>query len=708
MKKHLQLLLIFCISTTFAQDAVPISLYEQFYGQVNFTEFGNTLITDDNFNNIDLNIPSESDAELTLNPGQTVIAAYLYWAANFPTEPGGIAEQDFSVALNGIPVTATRTFLISGGFFANPFSGFADVTAIVQAEGNGTYTFSELESPPENYNGASSFAGWSVVVVYEDLSSTQNQVSIYDGFDYLSEEIDVNFTLNSLDIASTNSAKISFLTWEGDMNDPTVSMESLSVNGMRMSNALNPINQVFNGTNGFSNNPNNYQMDLDLFDVGAAVNTGDTSVDVALTTTLDVIAINHVITVFNSEVPDASIEIDGIGVLCENNDIDVNYTVLNINSTEDLPPGVPIAFYADGVLVGQTTTAGIIPIDGSESGTITLNFPPSGGTPVVFTLTAVVDDDGTGNGTIMETNENNNEDELLVDLSLQGLDLGPDLLQCLNDIVSIGQDLGPTFTYQWFLNGVALTSAGGPFINPTQTGTYRLDAFQGICFVTDEIEITFRPNPIAVVPDDIELCDDGPLDGFAIFDLTQRIPQIENGQAGTSVTFHTTEALADIGAFPFVTPDAFTNTTASFQTVWARLVFDATGCDDLVPLNLIVNDSPSITSPISDYFLCDLDGDGFETFDLTSKDAEILNTLVDVDLSYHESELDAQNNTAPIVPADAYVSSNTVVWVRAVNYENGDPNGAELCTTVGSFNLVLGQVPVFNVLPEITACDDEI
>ena len=125
-------------------------------------------------------------------------------------------------------------------------------------------------------------------------------------------------------------------------------------------------------------------------------------------------------------------------------------------------------------------------------------------------------------------------------------------------------------------------------------------------------------------------------------------------------------------------------------------------------LELQVNDAPAITDPITDYFVCDLDGNGIETFDLTSKDDEILNSLVDVTLTYHESFADAEAGLFPITPATSYVSPSATIWVRAVNYEDGDVSNDALCVTIGQFDLILGETPTFNVIPEIEACDDEI
>ncbi|WP_271856359.1 hypothetical protein, partial [Patiriisocius marinus] len=555
--------------TSFSQTGVPITLFEQFNGQLDFTAFGNTL---NPFGNNEgqgfFNILDESSANLNLSPGQTLVRAYLYWGGAGPNE-------DFSVKLNGVNVDATRTFdaFVAPGY-PIAFGGFADVTNIIQTFGNGTYTFSDLDlGLPENNGEVTKFGGWSVLVVYQDLSLTQNQVSIFDGFDILDFDIpNINITLNNINLGSTDSAKISFLSWEGDKSNNVQTSEIIRVNNFELINTLNPIGNAFNGTNTFDGNNQLYNMDLDFFSIDAFVSPGDTSIDIQMSTEFDGLFVNNIVTVVNSELPDATIIIDNIGVLCDNNDIDVNFTVFNLDSTAELPIATPIAFYADGVLVGQTVTAGIIPIGGSESGTITLNFPP-GSVPTAFTLTAIVDDDGTGTNTgiVNENTEDNNSFDLVVELAEQALDIGPDVSVCANEMVTLGQDLGGNFTYQWFLNGVAIIGETSPFYNPTVSGTYRLDASQFVCFVTGEVEVTFQSLPPAIIPSKYSLCDEVPNDGFTTFDLTTKDAEITGGDTDFSVTYFTTLTGAQAGAFPITPSTAFVNTAIGFQIIYARV-----------------------------------------------------------------------------------------------------------------------------------------
>src|SRR5690606_9301120 len=151
-------------------------------------------------------------------------------------------------------------------------------------------------------------------------------------------------------------------------------------------------------------------MDMDFYMVEEYINIGDTSATISLSSGQDVVFVNNIVTVLQNQLPDATVEIDEVdtGTACGNRDITVAYTVYNLNSTDVLPEGTPIAFYADNLLVGTDETSQVIPVDGHESREITITIPAQ--IPQEFTLTVVVDDIGNGSGIVMELNEDNNTD----------------------------------------------------------------------------------------------------------------------------------------------------------------------------------------------------------------------------------------------------------------------------------------------------------
>ncbi|WP_329806563.1 gliding motility-associated C-terminal domain-containing protein [Flavobacterium facile] len=413
--KKLLVFIMFVFQLSFSQN---IGLYSQFNGRYDFTFVGNTLNPIENSFQSFPAVLTTSDASLTLNSGDIIESAYLYWA--------GCGTGDFNVKLNGVDITATRTFsnILDQGapYIFNFFSAFTDVTSQVQATGNGVYTLSDLDvsSFIDHHSlNSTNFAGWALIVVYRNPALPLNQLNIYDGMQVVSRlQNYLNVTLNALNVIDNVDAKIGFLAWEGDSGIPAVGsglIESLQINGNVISNPpLNPGNNAFNGTNSVTNSNQLYNMDLDIYNIQNNIAVGDSSALIQLTSQQDYVMVNAIVTKLNSQLPDARISFPTPSLSCNVRELVINYTVTNLNSTADLLANTPITFYADGVVIGSAFTQNIIPIDGSETGTITVTIPAS--VPLQFNLMAQVDDTGNGTGIINEISESNNSFSLPIRL----------------------------------------------------------------------------------------------------------------------------------------------------------------------------------------------------------------------------------------------------------------------------------------------------
>ncbi|MCH2490690.1 MAG: hypothetical protein MK211_11125, partial [Flavobacteriales bacterium] len=135
----------------------------------------------------------------------------------------------------------------------------------------------------------------------------------------------------------------------------------------------------------------------------------------------------------------------------------------------------------------------------------------------------------------------------------------------------------------------------------------------GACFATDSFVVTIFVAPNANVPTPYEICDDVPYDGFAEFDLTTKDNEITGGDPNAVVIYYETFALAQAGTIAIANPTTYTNGVAGQDSVFARVEnINSPDCFNIVELILRVNQSPEISDPISDYFICDNDQDGFE------------------------------------------------------------------------------------------------
>lgn len=698
MKKLILLLIFACPFFALSQ---PVTLFQQFNGRYDFTAVGNTLNTAEN-NNGYCGQLLQSSATLNLTAGQTFVSAHLYWSS--------VGTGDFDVTINGNPISAQRTF--SHIFNGNPyFAAYADVTALVGSTGNGTYTFADMDVQAllPQYCGTN-YGGWAIYVIYEDPGLLLNQISLFDGMESVSANNNsLDITLTNIDVSSDVLSKIGFLAWEGDQG--IANGESLLINGTLISNPLNPSDNAFNGTNAYPppGNSQNYNMDLDNYELAGIVSQGDTSILIQLTSQQDYIIVNNLITSVNSELPDATIEIDDLGVLCANNDIDVEYTVYNVNSTNELPANTKIAFYADAVLIGQGATLNDIGIGGSESGSIRLSIPIA--TPNIFNLRAVVDDIGNGTGEVAETDESNNEFIYPVDLSQQVLIIAPGPA-CLGAPVILDSGLtNPPFTtFTWYRNNVDL-GVNNPKLTVTMDGIYRMEASDGICDVnSNSVVITFRPQPVANPAPDMYQCDYGTTNGT--FNLTDQDPIILGAQNPADFSIRYFETLQEamdgipgteiLGGVQIIVPP-------SPQTIYARIEDSASGtCFDLTDFQIFFSRAIAGIVPVTVNY-CDTNNDGQEIIDL---EAEFNPTILDgqpssdYNITYHLTQADADAGTGALAIPHTVLAPSQQIFIRLENRDI-DPNGAPCIDTTQNVTIILDVAPTINTTPpNLIECDD--
>lgn len=374
---------LFCVQV----QSQNVSLYKQFNGKYDFTFIGNTLNSGENNLNQDLCeeliLPSSS-ATLNLSANDVLVKAYLYWA--------GSGTGDTTITLNNTNLIADRlTSMILANNSLPYFCAFKDITSFIQANGNISYTLSNLDILPalqqyaEYCDKSTNFSGWAIVIIYENNSLPINQINIYDGLQGVPGNLTIN--LNSLNVIDTNDAKVGFIAWEGDKY---LNTERFYINGYQIQNLpLNPVDNIFNGTNSILGTDTLYNMDLDIYNIQNYIHVGDTSATINLNSWQDVVLISTVVTKLNSQLPDATAVINSVNQECNSENYVVDFTLFNTNATRDLPINTPINFYADNQLIAQTVTPQIIAINSSWNSQITLQIPAT--ITTAFNLKIVVD-----------------------------------------------------------------------------------------------------------------------------------------------------------------------------------------------------------------------------------------------------------------------------------------------------------------------------
>jgi gliding motility-associated-like protein len=715
-----------------AYSQIDITLYEQFNGRYDFTFVGNTLNPAEN--NLEpvgvCAINTSSSATLNLQPTETVIAAYLYWA--------GSGTGDFNVKLNDTDIVAERIFPLTAttldGVPRPYFSAFADITALVQTTGNATYTLSELDLTAviieEMYCGnKTNFGGWGIVVVYENSALPLNQLNVYDGMQYVPNAISI--TLPSLNVIDNDGAKIGFIAWEGDA--ALAISESLTINGSILNNPLNPPTNAFNSTNSVTGATNLYNMDLDIYNIENYIAPGDETAEIQLSSGQDFVMVNCIVTKLNSELPDATITIDDEFKDCAAQTLQVSYTVHNDNSTAPLPAGTIVSVYFNGTLLTTFTTQTELPINGSESGTLLLPLPT--GLTGEVQLLFIVDDNGTGVGSVKETNENNNWFQLNTILwALNPIDPA-DITICetasntnvgLFDFSgyeeSLKSDPAQTVAFYHTLAGAQSQDTNDQINNSDsylstqnpETIYVRLDDPNGCstiasfdliaidCTFPDgtiiidniatscdsrTIEVDYTVNnfncsdilpantPIAIYADGVLVATtatttDIPIDGSLAATITINLPP------GVPPIFNLTFVVDDIGnGSGIVIETVETNNSFTTQfTFWVSPVLvqpqDVEGCETF-------------------------NGSGIGEFDFLSYTESLKVSPTDT-VTFHISQADADSGSNPINPVDYNTANNTEIYVRLT-----DVNG---CYDTASFTLII----IDCYFPDATVIIDDV
>jgi gliding motility-associated-like protein len=542
----------------------------------------------------------------------------------------------------------------------------------------------------------------------------------------------INITLDNLNVIDNIGSKIGFLAWEGDANIAVT--ESLKINNITVSNPpLNPATNAFNGTNSITNSNQLYNMDLDVYTLDNFVDIGDTTAQVSLQSGQDVVIVNCIVTKLNSELPDATITIDDEFKDCAAQTLQVNYTVHNDNSTAPLPAGTQVAVYYNGTLLTTFFTQTELPINGSESGVLPLPLPPglTGEVQLIF----IVDDNGTGTGSVTEIDEDNNF--FIHTTTLWALEpINPaDITVCetasntnvgIYDFSgyeeSLKTDPAQTVTFyhtqagaqsQDVTDQITTTSGYLSTQNP-ETIYVRLDDPNGCSTIASfdliAIDCTF-PDATVVIDDIATSCDSKVLEvsytvnNFNSSDILPANTPVSIYVEGVLLT--TTVTTADIpingslnATITLTIPDWVP------QTFTLIFVADDTGNETGIVIETDENNndftlqftlwvSPVLVQP-QDIEGCEtFNGSGIGEFDFSAYAESLKVNPTDI-ITFHTSQTDADNNINPINPLNYNAVNNTEIYVRLT-----DANG---CYDTASFTLII----IDCYFPDATVVIDDV
>lgn len=273
-------------------------------GGIGYTQYGNN---NENMqfvkiDNSTAGIFNASSSDLILPAGiNTIKFARLYWGGLITTaavtsSPDTMRKvkirKGTSGAYTDVITAASNVDVYNYTTTEKIYQSYVDVTNFINLKGAGTFTVANIPSSPGTRSGGS-FAGWSLVVAYENTALNYNSIRIYDGYTQIynvgSGPVTQTVNLTGLNVPNNpltaDEAVMQVMAWEGDgqlgVTNFNPAGDYLQVNGVSVSNATNISNNFWNSSitkNGAyvtTKNPNYFnQMGIDIDEVSVGVGYG--------------------------------------------------------------------------------------------------------------------------------------------------------------------------------------------------------------------------------------------------------------------------------------------------------------------------------------------------------------------------------------------------------------------------------------------------
>lgn len=224
-------------------------------------------------------------------------------------------------------------------------------------------------------------------------------------------------------------------------------------------------------------------------------------------------------------------------------------------------------------------------------------------------------------------------------------------------------------------------SGNNPITSPIQSGPdpkniyIRIEDIDNGCLSFTEVQLILNKLPPITPPDPLIICDtDGTPDGKTEIDLTQVNSQITSND-NLIVSYHFYPEDANSGEHLIISP--FTNTNNNpevAETLYVRVYDPDTGCFSLTTLDIQVVNPPKVSIEKPHLSPCTRNSDGYESFDLASLIATLLDNLPGVPDGFYESATDAEEGNNPIANTSDYqniVQNFQIVYLRVVDPVSG-------------------------------------
>lgn len=320
---------------------------------------------------------------LVLPAGAQVAYARLYWGgiSTTATADTELQLQRESASLDETITADDSTSLAQTGTTLFFYQSTADVTEIVKAQGEGAYRIAGVNSNLATAQ-TGAVAAWYMVVFYELDGEPSRNLAIFDSLEFVDFGNPSSVTLSGFVVPAVGfDAALGVVAFEGE---DQFTGDALSFNGMALTNTANPPDNFFNATRSRFGTPvsnvgdlprlsgaaRSYSnVDMDVIDVTARVQGGDTSATIAASSTLDIFVLSAFITSVSTLLPDFTSTtkevIDVNGGVAAPGDV-LEYRIVATNEGSDKAVGVSLR---DEIPEGLTLVPGSLRIEaGANAG----------------------------------------------------------------------------------------------------------------------------------------------------------------------------------------------------------------------------------------------------------------------------------------------------------------------------------------------------
>jgi hypothetical protein len=214
---------------------------------------------------------NSSRSTLDLPAGAQILYAGLRWSGDSgQTSRGDRLKVQFTDPLGSTSPVSAQTIV---ALDSQRFISMADVTDLVTVGGAGSYTVADVAASL----GENKYAGWALVVAYRSPSSPTRMLLIRDTSQadpWTIQNDTMSATIAGLPpVVTGRAATVGVVAFEGDKG---LTGDTLTANGLALTDAQNPANNVFNSSIlvGLGRDPtwsNSFGVDVDRFDTTVPV-----------------------------------------------------------------------------------------------------------------------------------------------------------------------------------------------------------------------------------------------------------------------------------------------------------------------------------------------------------------------------------------------------------------------------------------------------